>query len=182
MQSVALALIDVCLLEVVVERFHDAVVDQQGDEDDSCDDCDDHCHEEDRIRPYFVACELVDCVVHYGVAADEAEHVDQQLAVHNDIDQRDAGCRRQGLADDWHQSHVNDHEGGDVSDLVVVVRPLYECEQREDGDEDEWYEDGERIHDGILVEGNVEGNDLVGTVRVCIVAQRFLSSEFFALD
>ena len=182
MKEVALTLIDVCFLEVVGKGFHVAVVDEQEDEDDSCDNCDAKCDDEDGIIPYLIVREFVNSVVLYGITADETEHVNEQLTVDNDINERDAGGWRQGFVDNWHQSHINDHKSGNITNFVVVIGPLHESKQCQNGDEDKRNEDGERVHDWILVKGNIEGDDLIGTVRICVIAKRFFSSEFFALD
>jgi hypothetical protein len=47
------------------------------------------------------------------------------------------------LADDGHESDVDDHESSDVADFIVEVGSLDKGKESEDGDEDQGDEDGE---------------------------------------
>jgi len=73
--GLSLALVDVRLFQVVVTRFHDAVVDQQQDKHDSCDDGDHHGYDEEGIVPNGILCELVHVVIFDYVSPDEAQNV-----------------------------------------------------------------------------------------------------------
>jgi hypothetical protein len=124
-----IAFVDISLLEIVIVGFLDAVVDQQRYEGQSCHDGHDYAEQKDTVVPYSVFVELDWCVLLNLVPSNQTEHTDQQLAIEHDINEGDFGRWRQGVVDDRHQAHIDDHQGGNISNFIVEVRPLDEGKQ-----------------------------------------------------
>jgi hypothetical protein len=116
------------------------------------------------------------------LASNQAQDADDELKVEDDVDKGYFGCGGQGVVDDGHESHVDDHECGDVADFIIEIRALYEGEECEDGDEDQRDEDSECVHDGVLVEGNREGDHFEGPVLAWNIFFLRSSKSFLAID
>ncbi len=80
------------------------------------------------------------------------------MTVEYAVDESYFGSWRERVVDDWHETNIYDHEGGDIAYFIIEVWALDEGEESEDGDEDQRDENGQCVHDGILVEGNGEGD------------------------
>lgn len=176
-----IAFVHIFLLQVVFVCFHVAVIHQQQEKYQRRYYSYHHRKDKHSVLPNLIVVELSSVIVLYHVTSNQAKHADAQLAIEHNIYDGNLGSWRQRVVYHWHQPDIDDHESGDVADLVVHVGSLDKGEEGEYGNEYKRDEDGEGIHNGVLIEGDGEGDYFVGAILAGTIGSNF-REVFFAGD